>query len=238
VYNDYSPERLGVRPTAQLANRFLIDAFLWMFLGVLLSGMIAWIVQSNLSLTESVSDWLIPLFIAQLGLGLGIQWGIRRLNAGVALALFFVYAALMGLTIGVWVWYYATANGNPMSVVQAFVSASAAFGGAALYGIVTKRSLASMGAYLFMGAWGLFFAFLINGFLVQSSTLDLVLSVVGVVIFTALAAWTTQRISRGEFAARTGSMEKASVLGAILLYIEFVNIFLMLLRIFGGGGRN
>ena len=237
MYNDYSPERLGVRPTAQLANRFLTDAFIWMFLGVLLSGLVAWMVSTNQSLLLSVVDFRMPLFIAQLGLGLGIQWGIRRLNAAVALALFFVYAALMGLTVGVWVWFYGDYSGNPMSVVQAFVSASAAFGGAALYGIVTKRSLASMGSYLFMGAWGLFVAFLINGFLVKSNTMDLVLSVVGVVIFTALAAWTTQRISKGEFAARTGSMEKASVLGAILLYIEFINIFLMLLRIFGGGGR-
>jgi hypothetical protein len=237
VYNDYSPERLGVRPAAQLANRFLIDAFLWMFLGVLLSGMVAWMVSTNESLLQSIVDLRMPLFIAQLGLGLGIQLGIRRLNAGVALALFFVYAGLMGLTIGLWVWWYGVANGNPMSVVQAFVSASAAFGGAAIYGVVTKRSLASVGAYLFMGAWGLFVAFLINGFLVHSTTMDLVLSVVGVLIFTALAAWTTQRISRGEFAAQTGSMEKASVLGAILLYIEFINIFLMLLRIFGGGGR-
>jgi FtsH-binding integral membrane protein len=88
-----------------------------------------------------------------------------------------------------------------------------------------------------MAAWGLFFAFIINGVIFQSTGLDLVLSVVGVVVFTALAAWTTQRISRGEFAAMTGSMEKASVLGAILLYIEFINIFLMMLRIFGGGGR-
>jgi uncharacterized protein len=237
VYNDYSPERLGVRPVAQLANRFLIDAFTWMFLGVLLSGMVAWFVQSNVDFVTSVANLRLPLFIAQLGLGLGIQMGISRLNAGVALGLFFVYAGLMGLTIGVWVWYYGTYSGNPMSVVQAFVSAAAAFGGAALYGVVTKRSLASMGAYLFMGAWGLFVAFLVNGLLVKSTGLDLVLSVVGVVIFTALAAWTTQRISKGEFAARTGSMEKASVLGAILLYIEFINIFLMLLRIFGGGGR-
>lgn len=237
MYNDYSPERLGVRPVAQLANRFLIDAFTWMFLGVLLSGMVAWFVQSNVDFVTSVANLRLPLFIAQLGLGLGIQMGISRLNAGVALGLFFVYAGLMGLTIGVWVWYYGTYSGNPMSVVQAFVSASAAFGGAALYGVVTKRSLASMGAYLFMGAWGLFVAFLVNGLLVKSTGLDLVLSVVGVVIFTALAAWTTQRISKGEFAARTGSMEKASVLGAILLYIEFINIFLMLLRIFGGGGR-
>jgi hypothetical protein len=155
----------------------------------------------------------------------------------VALALFFVYAALMGLTVGIWVWYYGTSSGNPMSVVQAFVSASAAFGGAAVYGVVTRRSLASVGSILFMGAWGLFAAFLINGLLLHSSTMDLVLSVVGVVIFTALAAWTTQRISRGDFAAQTGSMEKASILGAILLYIEFINIFLMLLRIFGGGRR-
>ena len=237
MYNEYSPERLGVRPAAQLANRFLIDAFVWMFLGVMLSALVAWLVTNNEGLLQSVVDLRMPLFIAQLGLGLGIQMGIRRLNALLALALFFIYAGLMGLTIGIWVWWYAAANDNPMSVVQAFVSASAAFGGAALYGIVTKRSLASMGAYLFMGAWGLFFAFLINGFIFHSTTMDLVLSVVGVVIFTALAAWTTQRIAHGEFAARTGSMEKASVLGAILLYIEFINIFLMLLRIFGGGGR-
>lgn len=237
MYNDYSPERLGVRPTTQLANRFLTDAFLWMFCAVLLSALVAWMVENNTQLVASVVDLRMPLFIAQLGLGLGLQWGIRRLNAGVALALFFVYAALMGLTIGVWVWWYGTANNNPMSVVEAFVSAAAAFGGAAVYGVVTRRSLASVGSILFMGAWGLFVAFLINGLILHSSTMDLVLSVVGVVIFTALAAWTTQRISKGDFAAMTGSMEKASILGAMLLYIEFINIFLMLLRIFGGGRR-
>ncbi|HEX7612446.1 MAG TPA: Bax inhibitor-1 family protein, partial [Candidatus Limnocylindrales bacterium] len=85
--------------------------------------------------------------------------------------------------------------------------------------------------------WGLFFAFIVNGLLLKSSTMDLVLSAAGVLIFTVLAAWTTQRITNGEFAAMTGSREKASVYGAMLLYIEFINIFLMLLRIFGGGGR-
>ena len=237
MYNSYySPERLGVRPTAQLSNRFLIDAFTWMFLGVLLSGGIAWLVAQNVSNVEAVAGWVMPLFIAQLGLGLGIQLGIRRLPAGVALALFFVYAALMGLTIGVIVWAYANLS-SPVVVAQAFVSAAAAFGGAAIYGVVTRRSLASVGSYLFMGAWGIFFAFLLNGLIFHSDTFSLVLSIVGVVIFTALAAWTTQRISNGEFAAMTGSMEKASVYGAILLYIEFINIFLMMLRIFGGGGR-
>jgi uncharacterized protein len=142
----------------------------------------------------------------------------------------------MGLTIGVWVYYYGVYSGNFMAVGEAFVSAAAAFGGAALYGVVTRRSLASMGSFLFMAAWGIFFAFLVNGLIFHSSTLDLVLCVGGVVIFTALAAFTTQRITSGYYAAMTGSAEKASVIGAVMLYIEFVNIFLMLLRIFGGGG--
>lgn len=232
-----SPEQLGVRPVAQLSTRFLTDAFTWMFLALMLSAGVALFVRSDTSLLASVMGLRIPLFIAQIGLGLGVQLGIRRLPATLALGLFFVYAALMGVTIGVWVWFYAGYSQNPTAVVQAFVAAAAAFGGAALYGVVTKRSLASMGSFLFMAAWGLFFAFIVNGLLLKSSTMDLVLSAAGVLIFTALAAWTTQRITNGEFAAMTGSREKASVYGAMLLYIEFINIFLMLLRIFGGGGR-
>jgi FtsH-binding integral membrane protein len=237
VYNDYSPERLGVRPAVRLSNRFLIDAFVWMFAALIISGIVAyWVANAGVDTVVNIVNYRFPLFIAQLGLGLGLQMGIRKINATLALGLFFVYSALMGLTIGVWVWYYAIESANPGAVYEAFFSAAAAFGGAALYGAVTGRSLASVGSYLFMAAWGLFFAFLINGLLFHSTAMDLALSVVGVVIFTALAAWTTQRISRGDFAAMTGSMEKASVLGAILLYIEFINIFLMLLRIFGGSG--
>jgi FtsH-binding integral membrane protein len=237
VYNDYSPERLGVRPNVRLSNRFLIDAFIWMFGALIISGIVAyWVANAGVNTVVDIVNLRFPLFIAQLGLGLGLQMGIRKINATLALGLFFVYAALMGLTIGVWVWYYAIESANAAAVYEAFFSAAAAFGGAALYGAVTGRSLASVGSYLFMAAWGLFFAFLINGLLFHSTGMDLVLSIIGVVVFTALAAWTTQRISRGEFAAMTGSMEKASVLGAILLYIEFINIFLMLLRIFGGSG--
>jgi FtsH-binding integral membrane protein len=228
-YTSYSPEQLGVRPAAQLSARFLIDAFVWMFCALVVSALVAWMVASDENLVFSIADYAWILFIAQLGLGLGIQMGIRRLNATVALALFFVYSAMMGLTIGVLVWLYTDA-----AVYQAFFSAAAAFGGAAIFGVVTRRSLASMGSFLFMAAWGIFFAFLINALIFHSGTMDLILCIVGVVTFTALAAWTTQRISSGEFAAMTGSMEKASVYGAILLYIEFVNIFLMLLRIFGG----
>jgi FtsH-binding integral membrane protein len=225
----YSPERLGVRPATQLSSRFLTDAFIWMFGALLVSAFVAWMVARNEDFVYGIADLGWILFIGQLGLGLGIQMGINRLPATLALGLFFVYSAMMGLTLGVLVWAYSGA-----AVYQAFFSAAAAFGGAAIYGIVTKRSLANIGGYLFMGAWGIFFALLINALIFRSSTMDLILCVAGVLIFTALTAWTTQKIANGEFAAMTGSMEKASVYGAILLYIEFVNIFVMLLRIFGG----
>ena len=127
-------------------------------------------------------------------------------------------------------------GGNQQKVVEAFMSAAAMFGGAALYGAVTRRSLTNMFGYLAMATWGLLVAILLN-LLLNNSMLDMIISIAGVIIFTALTASTVQRISRGQFAAITGSTEKAAVLGALLLYLEFVNIFLFLLRLFGGGRR-
>jgi uncharacterized protein len=232
----YSPEQLGVRPRAALAATFLSQAFMWMFLGLLLSAFVAFLVQNNLGLTETVASLWLPLVILEMVIGIGLQVAIRRINATVALGLFLIYAGINGLTFGVIILAYTYNTGTSATVVEAFVSAAAMFGGAALYGAVTRRSLTSMFGYLAMATWGLLVAILVNAFL-GNSTLDMFISIVGVLIFTALTASTVQRISRGDFAALTGSMEKASVLGALLLYLEFVNIFLFLLRLFGGGGR-
>ena len=106
------------------------------------------------------------------------------------------------------------------------------FGGAALYGAVTKRSLASWGGYLTMGLIGLIVAMVVNAF-VGWSLGNVAISVVGVVIFTALTAYDVQRIASGDIAVMVGSMERAAVLGALRLYLDFVNLFLMLLRLFG-----
>jgi FtsH-binding integral membrane protein len=106
------------------------------------------------------------------------------------------------------------------------------FGGAALYGATTKRSLAGLGGILFMGLIGIVVASLVNIF-VGSSTITFIISIVGVVVFTALTAYDVQRIQAGDLAARTGSMEKAAVIGALTLYLDFVNLFLFLLRLFG-----
>jgi FtsH-binding integral membrane protein len=219
---------LGVKPDARLAQAFLTQAFVWMFAGLIVSAGVAYFVQSNTRLLEFAADNFLILIIAQLALVVAISWGINRISATVALGLFFVYAASLGVTIGLIVSAYTTA-----SVVTAFLSASAMFGAAAIYGHVTKRSLAGLGGILFMGLIGLIAASLLNIFL-RSDEIGWIISIVGVVIFTALTAYDVQRIQNGDLAIATGSMEKAAVIGALHLYLDFVNLFLFFLRIFGG----
>jgi FtsH-binding integral membrane protein len=150
-----------------------------------------------------------------------------RLNATLALGLFFVFAATMGLTVGVIVSLYRVE-----SVITSFLGASAMFGAAAIYGATTRRKLNSLGGFLFMGMVGVFVASIANVFL-GSSPFGLAIAVIGVIVFTVYTAYDVQKISYGDYAASLGSVEKASVLGAIHLYINFINIFLFLLRIMG-----
>jgi FtsH-binding integral membrane protein len=227
-----TPGPVGVaRPAAGVSASFLTHAFVWMFVGLLLTAGVAFLVQGSERLLEFAAGAFLPLLIGQLVLVMVIGWGINRLNATAALGLFFVYAASLGLTIGLIVMAY-----SGESVVAAFLTASGMFGGAALYGATTKRSLASMGGFLSMALIGLIVALVVNVFL-ASSMLGWVLSLIGVAVFTVLTAWDVQRISEGQLVARTGSVEKAAVLGALSLYLDFVNLFLFLLRLFGGGRR-
>jgi FtsH-binding integral membrane protein len=222
-----APSTLGVRPDARLASAFLTQAFVWMFAGLLVTAGVSWAVQSNQQLVDFAAGSFFLLFIAQLAIVIGISAAINRISATVALALFFVYAATLGITIGLIVSMYETA-----SVATAFLSASAMFGAAALYGATTKRSLAGLGGILFMGLIGIIVASVLNIFL-GSSQITWAISIVGVVIFTALTAYDVQRIQAGDLAARTGSMEKAAVIGALHLYLDFINLFLFMLRLLG-----
>lgn len=225
--NAFSPSQLGVRPAPALVQQLLIGAFGWMFAGLALTAGVAWLVTTSPGLIEGVaSAWLI-LAVLQIGLAIGIGALINRLSPTVSLGLFFVYAASMGLTVGVIVSLY-----TGESVATAFLSASAMFGGAALYGAVTKRDLGGVGGILAMGVIGLIVASLVNMFL-NSGPLGWIISLVGVALFTALTAVDVQKIARGEYAAFAGSMERASILAALHLYINFVNMFLFLLRLMG-----
>jgi FtsH-binding integral membrane protein len=222
------PSQLGVRPTSELATQFLTQAFGWMFAGLLLTAGIAAVVASSGTLQTAIRPLWIILVFGQLGLGLGIQALMPRMTATLGLGLFFAFAATMGLTVGVIVSLY-----NVQSVITSFLGASAMFGAAAIYGATTKRSLTSLGGFLFMGMIGLLVASIVNLFL-GSSPLGWVIALIGVIVFTVYTAYDVQRISFGDYAAALGSVEKASVLGAIHLYINFVNIFLFLLRLTGG----
>jgi FtsH-binding integral membrane protein len=221
------PSQLGVRPAPELANRFLVQSFAWMFAAVLLTAVVAVPVLGNESfLNWAYRSWLL-ITLLTFALGLGVQIAIPRVSPLVGLLGFFLYAAALGVTVGVVSSLYTVE-----SVVTSFFGASAMFGGAAIYGATTKRNLNSLGGFLFMGMIGILVASLVNWFL-GSSPVGWVIALIGVVIFTVYTAYTVQRISYGDYAAALGSMEKASILGAVHLYVNFINIFLFLLRLFG-----
>ena len=217
----------ATRPDPAMAAALLSHAFLWMFSGLLVTAGVAFVVGSNAQVLASATKLMLPIFIGQLAMVWAIGLGIRRMSATLALGLFFIYAATLGFTMAVIVSLYTGA-----SVTAAFLSASAMFGAAGLYGVVTKRSLAGLGGMLAIGVIGLIVASLINVFF-ASGTLSWIISVIGVVIFTALTAYDTQRISSGALVVQTGSVEKAAVMGALHLYLDFLNLFLFLLRLVG-----
>ena len=221
------PSQVGVRPSAALQAAFLTQAFMWMFAGLLLTAGVAFLAQSSTALLSFTRDAFLLVMLAQIGLVVVISAAINRIGATVALGLFFIYAATLGLTVGLIVQLYTGA-----SVATAFLSASAMYGAAALYGATTKRSLTGMGGYLTMGVIGLIVASVVNVFF-PTGPLGFAISIIGVVLFTALTAYDVQRISSGDLAARYNSMEKAAVIGALQLYLDFINLFLFMLRLLG-----
>jgi FtsH-binding integral membrane protein len=221
---------------------FLTASFVWMFVGLLISAASAWFVMSNPSALQTVINGWIVLLIAEIALVFVLSLAIAKLPPMAALGLFFVYALLNGLTLGVIVLMYtnptydattgAIVAGDASGVVSAFLGAAAIFAGAALYGGVTKRDLTSLGGILFMGLIGLVvMSFVQLIFFRDSDILNLAIGVIGVVIFTGLTAWDVQRIQRGGIPGI--NKDSASVMGALALYLDFINLFLMLLRLFG-----
>jgi len=224
---------MAAQPGATVAtsSSHLGQAFLWMFAGLLLTGGVAVALAANETLLVQALGYTLPIIIGQFAIVMVISFLIKRMSATLALLLFFVYAASMGLTLAVILSVYSTS-----AVATASISSAAMFGAAGLYGYTTKRSLAGLGSILFMGLIGLIVASIVNIFL-GSDTFSWLISVAGVVIFTGLTAFHVQRIASGALAQQLGSNEKAAVFGALSLYLDFINLFLFLLRLFGGGRR-
>jgi uncharacterized protein len=210
---------------------FLTGSFVWMFVGVMLSAVAAWFVMSSPALQEQVADLYLVLLIGVLALGVGINMLITRISPVVALGLFFVYALMWGLMLGVIVLAYVGTTGMT-GVVSAFAGASAVFAGAAVYGVVTKRDLTSIGGLLTMGLLGLLVVMVLQIiFFADWTMLSLAIGIGGVVLFTGITAYDVQRLKDGRMPGV--NKDSATVQGALALYVDFLMLFLMMLRIFG-----
>ena len=171
----------------------------------------------------------IILMLATLGLVFFISFRINRLQYTTALGLFMLYAALLGAALStIFVQYTGT------SITQVFFISAASFGALSLYGYTTQRDLSAFGAFLIMGLFGVVIASIVNIFL-ASSALSFIISVVGVLVFAGLTAWDTQKIKEMYDVNDDGTVSgRKAVMGALTLYLDFINLFLMMLRLFGG----
>ncbi len=224
---------IGGRASALSAvqTRVINQVYLWMTLGLSLTGATAFFVASTDSIKQVIFGNQIlfwGLVIAQLGLVFVISGLINRLSAAAATGLFFLYSALNGLTLSAIFLVYSLG-----SIAGVFLITAGTFGIMSLYGITTKTDLTKIGNLLFMALIGIVIAGLVNIF-IGSSMLSLIISVIGVVVFTGLTAYDAQRIKEMSAAALDGESEgKIAVMGALSLYLNFINLFLSLLRLFG-----
>lgn len=221
-----SPDVRDVRVTA-----FLSKVYGWMFLGLLITAGTALAVASSPVLIETlilnrILFWI--LLLAPLGLVFYLSARVDKIAPATAAGLFMLYSALVGITTSViFLVYTAT------SIVSTFVITAGMFGAMAVFGSLTKRSLAGVGQFMFMGLIGLIIASVVNIFL-WNSALDFVICIVGVIVFTGLTAWDAQRLKEMAVALPDGRVGSYAVVGALSLYLDFINLFFFILRLIGG----
>jgi FtsH-binding integral membrane protein len=212
----------------------MIRVYNYMAAGVALTGVIAFVVaqyaMSDPSFAKTLygSPLAYVVMLAPLGLVFFLSFRIGHMQASTARLLFFVYAGLLGLSLSVIFLAYTQA-----SITRVFFVTAVAFGGLSLWGYTTQRNLDAMGSFMVMGLIGLIVASLVNIFL-KSSGLDWMISVLGVLIFAGLTAWDTQKIKEMYDPMDDGTIAgRKAVMGALTLYLDFINMFLFLLRLFG-----
>ena len=222
---------------------YMIRVYNYMAMGVALTGLVAWLTYSAAAVTDASGTLIgltsfgrtiysgpatLVLFLGTLGLVFMISWRVNRLQPSTALTLFLIYAGLLGLMLSSIFLVYTHS-----SVTRVFFISAASFGALSLYGYTTQRDLSPVGSFLIMGLFGLVIAMLVNMFL-HSQGMEFVISVVGVLIFAGLTAWDTQRIKEMYDPMEDGTIVgRKAVMGALSLYLDFINLFLFLLRFLG-----
>jgi FtsH-binding integral membrane protein len=222
---------------------YMIRVYNYMAMGVGLTGVIAWLTFQAAVVTNAAGTitgltpfgaaiyggpMMLVLVLGTFGLVMFISFRIQHLQPATALTLFMIYAGALGLMLSS---VFLTYTGA--SLTRVFFISAASFGALSLYGYTTQRSLSAMGSFLVMGLFGLMIAMLVNFFL-KSTGLDFVISVLGVLIFAGLTAWDTQRIKEMYSVMDDGTVAgRKAVMGALRLYLDFLNLFLFLLRFLG-----
>src|SRR5712692_9854142 len=217
--------------TAERVTAFLRKVYGWMCAGLAITAVTALAVTSSPGLQAAILGNRLVFFgliIARLVMVFVLAARVTRLQPATAAGLFLVYSVLNGATLSVIFLMYSGA-----SIATTFVVTAGMFGALALFGSTTKRSLAGIGQFVFMGLIGLMLAMVV-GFFWHSDALQFVISVVGVLVFTGLTAWDAQRLKQMAAALPEGSVGSYAVVGALSLYLDFINLFLFLLRFLGG----
>ncbi len=220
--------------TRAIVNSFVRSVYNWMAIGLSITGLVAFYVANNPTLLQLIYGnpvVQIGLFIGTLGMVFYISARIQKIQASTATGLFVLYSALMGAMLSfVFVLYTQT------SIASTFFVCSATFVAVSIYGYTTKRDLTSLGSFMFMGLIGIIIASVVNIFL-RSPAMHMIISYIGVIVFVGLTAYDTQYIKNMALTQPAGidagAVRKGAILGALKLYLDFINLFLMLLRIMG-----
>ena len=235
IFTDYPLEQTS---THSVSKSFFANVFLWMFAALAISTVFAFLFATN----DTLLSYLVTnrglslagkvVMFAPIGFVLLMSFGFQRLSAPVMAALFLTYAAINGISFSFILLAYTAG-----SVIGCFASAAVMFGIMAVMGYTTSKDLTSFGRIMMMGLIGIVVAMLVNFFL-GSQQLDYIISIIGVAVFTGLTAYDVQKLKRISIGLEydgvgTANVRKLSILGALTLYLDFINLFLMLLRLFG-----
>ncbi|MDC7229591.1 Bax inhibitor-1/YccA family protein [uncultured Sphaerochaeta sp.] len=232
-------QKSSILQNVQVRERTILkNVYLWMTAGLGLTALISYFVASNPALLQALVGNMMGfllLVIGQFALVFYLTARLDRMSQASAIGAFLAYSALNGIMLSTIFIVYTGAV-----IYKSFLTAALMFAGMSLYAMTTKRDLNRIGSYLVMGMWGLIGTMVLNMFL-GSSGLDYLISFAGVAIFLGLTAWDTQKIVRWNQSYGTDIDEetftKLSIIGALSLYLDFLNLFLFLLRIFGRSDR-
>ena len=229
---DSSYRTMSVDATAAEQQRFIVRVYNWMTAGLGITGFMAFYISNSPAMMNIIfGNPIMPiaLIITQIGLVFWLATRVMQMSASKATAVFMLYAGLTGITFSAIFMAYTTA-----SIFSTFLVTAGTFGAMSLYGYTTKKDLTSWGSFLFMGLIGIIIASLVNMFM-QSSMMHMIITYAGVLIFVGLTAYDTQKIKEMNILGNEGTEEdtKEAIRGALTLYLDFINLFLMLLRLMG-----